>query len=54
MKTVEIQTPLNNIDCPMSGWSIRRIITEHNNKKLDILFDCFVIFLKLRFLQLLK
>ena len=31
--TVAIQLPISNIDCPKSGWSIKRIITEVNNKK---------------------
>ena len=36
MNTVAPQLPANKIDCPRSGWSIKRIITEDNNKKLNI------------------
>ena len=36
--TVAIQLPINKIDCPKSGWSIKRIITEDNNKKLNKYF----------------
>ena len=28
IKTVAIQLPINNIDCPKSGWSINNNITE--------------------------
>ena len=34
IKIVATQLPVNNIDCPRSGWSINRIITEHNSIKL--------------------
>ena len=33
--TVAIQLPISKIDCPRSGWSIKRIITEHNKRKLN-------------------
>ena len=35
IKTVAIQLPISKIDCPRSGWSIKRIITEHNKRKLN-------------------
>ena len=34
INTVAIQLPINKIDCPRSGWSIKRIITEDKRKKL--------------------
>ena len=33
--TVAIQLPISKIDCPRSGWSIKRIITETNKRKLN-------------------
>ena len=33
--TVAIQLPISKIDCPRSGWSIKRIITEDNKRKLN-------------------
>ena len=35
INTVAIQLPMSKIDCPRSGWSMRRIITEESNKKLN-------------------
>ena len=32
--TVAIQLPISKIDCPRSGWSIKRIITATNKRKL--------------------
>ena len=34
-KTVAIQLPVSKIDCPRSGWSIKRIITETSKRKLN-------------------
>ena len=34
-KTVAIQLPVSKIDCPKSGWSIKRIITETSKRKLN-------------------
>ena len=39
IKTVAIQLPINNIDCPKSGWSINNIITELKSKKLKKYFS---------------
>ena len=36
INTVAVQLKINNIDCPRSGWSINNIITEDNNKKLNV------------------
>ena len=36
INTVAIQLPINNIDCPRSGWSIKRIITDESKRKLQI------------------
>ena len=35
IKIVEIHADTINIDCPRSGWSIKRIITETNKRKLN-------------------
>ena len=35
INTVAIQLPISKIDCPRSGWSIKRIITEVNKRKLN-------------------
>ena len=37
-KTVAIQVPISKIDCPKSGCSIKRIITEDNKRKLNKYF----------------
>ena len=36
--TVATQLPINNIDWPKSGWSIKRIIIEDKSKKLSKYF----------------
>ena len=36
--TVATQVPVSKIDCPRSGWSIKRIITEANKRKLNKYF----------------
>ena len=36
--TVAIQLPISKIDCPRSGWSMRRMIIDNSNKKLKKYF----------------
>ena len=38
INTIAPQLKTNKIDCPRSGWSIRRIMTEIKSKKLNIYF----------------
>ena len=38
IKTVANQLTINNIDCPKSGWSINKIITDDKRMKLRMYF----------------
>ena len=55
MKTVAIQLPVNKIDCPKSGWSIKKIIIDDNNKKQKRYLICeFCNFSKVKIFTVVK